>query len=1275
MTSNQPIVPLSEYHRLPQESLPADFYRRQFEVICNNATVALLIMDEQQRCVYMNPAAEMMSGYSLAEVKGRLAHDVLHHTRPDGSHYPLCECPIDQAFPQNNQEKGEEVFVHKDGSFYPVAFTASPIREGERTTGTIVEIRDISQWKEAEVALQQANDALKQQAQQLEQTNASLQSTLEQLHAAQEELRKQNQELAIAREIAEAERQRYQDLFDFAPDAYVVTNADGIIQEVNQVLAALVEVNRENLIQTPLVNYIAASEHEGFKNLLKELRQQPGLQKLQTDELSLQLADQSSLSVAITGRANRNSQGHILEIRWLIQDITKRKQAELALLDKERQLQQLSDSMPQFVWMSKATGELEYVNRQWSEYSGLTLEESRDQTRMAALHHPDDLQFVFEQWATCLKSQQPFEGEARLKRADGAYRWFLIRTVPSFDEQGQLIRWYGTSTDIHERKLAQLNEQFLSQLELQLQNHTDADTMVSDVIHSLGTYLTVDRCVWHNIDEAAGLAIVKQEWHRQELPSVVGVHRLSDFILPDLLDLFHLGQPAVTADVTQYRYSAPFAENYASLGVRAFVGVPCLAEGQVVALLIVFSTTTRDWRSDEIELLQETASRLWSRIEQTRAIQALRESENRLQMALEGSGGGLWDWNIATDETYRSQRWLEMLGYEEGDLPEDSSTWAQLIHPDDRAWVFKQAQAHFQDDSVPYKFEYRLLSKSGEWKWIASYGKVVMRDEQGTPIRMAGIHHDINDRKQVEAALKESERRFRRLVESNMFGVVFGDFAGGIHYTNDYFLKMVGYTREEIATGLIQWTEITPPEFLHLDEKAISELRKTGVSTPFEKEFIRKDGSRVPILIGSALLDEPYDQQQEIIAFLLDLTERKRVEAERDQFLQKEQAAREAAEHANRTKDEFLAVLSHELRSPLNPILGWAKLLRSGQLNEQRTQHALEVIERNAQVQAQLINDLLDVSRILQGKLSLNPNAVDLNLTIQAAIETVRLAAEAKAIQIQTLLEPNVGQIWGDAGRLQQIVWNLLSNAVKFTPQGGEIEIRLEQRHSLAQIQISDTGKGILPSFLPYVFDHFRQEDAATTRRFGGLGLGLAIVRYLTELHGGTVQAESPGENQGATFTVKLPLMRQESFSYPSNSLSELSVSLQGIRVLVVDDDESNRDLISFLLELKKATVTTAASATEAIAKLSQFKPDVLISDIGMPEMDGYMLMRQVRALPAERGGRVAAIALTAYAGEIDYQQALSAGFQKHLSKPVDTKTLIEAISELVGQTNRSEMF
>jgi signal transduction histidine kinase/ActR/RegA family two-component response regulator len=416
------------------------------------------------------------------------------------------------------------------------------------------------------------------------------------------------------------------------------------------------------------------------------------------------------------------------------------------------------------------------------------------------------------------------------------------------------------------------------------------------------------------------------------------------------------------------------------------------------------------------------------------------------------------------------------------------------------------------------------------------------------------------------------------------------------------------------------------------------------------------------------------DQFKGYIGSVIDITERKAAEAERDRLLQLEQAARTEAETANRIKDEFLAVLSHELRSPLNPILGWARLLQTREFQPAEIKKAIATIERNAKLQAQLIEDLLDVSRILQGKLNLNMFPVNLVLVIEAGLETVRLAAEAKEIQIQTRLDASVGKVLGDSGRLQQVIWNLLSNAVKFTPEGGKIAIQLERIDTQAQITISDTGKGISPDFLPHVFEYFRQADSTTTRRFGGLGLGLAIVRHLIELHGGMIWAESLGEGQGAIFTVRLPLIKKDLTPKQQINIDALNASstteiFTGIQILVVDDDDDTREFHTFVLEQAGASIIAVASAKEALQVLAESEPDIMLSDIAMPEIDGYMLMRQVKTLQAKQAKQIPAIALTAYAGEINQQQALESGFQRHLSKPIEPEELVKAIATLIGRS------
>jgi signal transduction histidine kinase len=441
------------------------------------------------------------------------------------------------------------------------------------------------------------------------------------------------------------------------------------------------------------------------------------------------------------------------------------------------------------------------------------------------------------------------------------------------------------------------------------------------------------------------------------------------------------------------------------------------------------------------------------------------------------------------------------------------------------------------------------------------------------------------------------------------------------------------------------------------NEEIAVEAMKLGVD-----DYIIKAPNRyirVPIAVSKALERTQLRQRA------------KRLEEERSLLLVQERAARAQAEAANRVKDEFLATLSHELRTPLNALLGWAQLLRLQRLEGDDYKRATETIERNAKLLLRLIEDLLDVSRIITGKLSLCMRPVELAPVIEATLNNVRPAAKAKGIQLESRLDPEAGLISGDGTRLQQIVWNLLSNAVKFTPQGGRIQIQLRRIGSKVVLSVIDTGIGISPEFLPYVFDRFRQADSSSTRTQGGLGLGLAIVRHLVELHGGSVHVESPGEGQGTTFTVRFPLLAictpPDNAEHKSATV-ENSVILRGVKVLVVDDEADVRQLLTLLLKQYEAEVRVAASVEDAIATFEAFNPDVLVCDLGMPLQDGYDLIRQVRAMPAEQGGQIPAIALTAYAKEQDRDRALAAGFQTHLPKPVDAAELVNLIAHLVGR-------
>lgn len=520
----------------------------------------------------------------------------------------------------------------------------------------------------------------------------------------------------------------------------------------------------------------------------------------------------------------------------------------------------------------------------------------------------------------------------------------------------------------------------------------------------------------------------------------------------------------------------------------------------------------------------------------------------------------------------------------------------------------------------------------------------------------------------VNNELKELHEYAEAIVETVQHPLVVLDADLRVKRANRSFYENFKVSREETEDSLIYSLGSGQWNIPRLKELLVKVLAEDYQLKDFEITGEFPHIGQRTMLLNACRIYRRGIHTQTILLAIEDITERKWAA---NAML----TARAEAEAANRAKDEFIAMVSHELRTPLSAILGWARLLRSGQLDEANLTHGLEIVERNAKAQMQLIDDLLDISRIVAGSLSLDVSSVELASVVKAVVEDARLAAEDKDIRLEVVLDPDPCLISGDPDRLQQVVRNLLSNAIKFTPKGGRVQLRLKRANTHAEIIVSDTGIGIEPEFLPHVFERFRQADSVR-KSYSGLGLGLAIARYIVELHGGTIRAESAGKGQGATFTIRLPLgpvsleasdigpkVRDVSFDNPT--------ALEGLRLLIVDDEADARELLTLVLENCGAEVTAVASAAEALDALEQAKPDALISDIAMPGDEGYDLIRKIRALEPERGGGISAVALTAHAGPEDRMRALSAGYQAHIPKPFEPAQLVAVIASLVGRSAR----
>ncbi|MBD2256003.1 PAS domain S-box protein [Pseudanabaena sp. FACHB-2040] len=1075
------------------------------------------------------------------------------------------------------------------------------------------------------------------------------------------------------------------------------------------------------------------------------------------------------------GRCFYNDWGHPLRMVGVTLDVSDRKQVEEVLRANANLYRTLSDVVPDFIWSCNAEARIDFGNARLLDYIGYTLEQiSQDPT---LINHPEDLPHLQAAWADAQARGGSCEVEFRMRRHDGVYRWFISRAVPLKDEAGQIIKWIGTTTDIHERK----------QAEEALRHREEELRLITDAVPVLISYVDADqRYRFHNRSYEIWFGKPRAEIYGKTLWEVLG-DAAYEIIHPYV-------EQVLSGQAVSFEQSLPYSGT----------------DGRFVQASYIPRFNDHNEVEGFVALVNDVTQQKQAELTQ-------RSHQELFRLAHLVGGIGTYEWSLQTGNVWWSEEMERLYGFTPGSFGGCYEDWLQILYPDDREAADQAAQRTITA-GTDFDTSFRILRPDGSLRWIAARARI-FRDNQGHPLRVVGVNMDITERKQAEEALRYSEELFRRMTETleDVFWVAETQPTYQLLYISPGYEQIWGHPREQIYDNPKEWLEaVYSPDqeplgaglladlsqqhslefqVVHADGSVrwvrnrtfpiqeadgsshriagiaedITERKQAEVALRQSEEQYRFLTEAIPQLVWTAdatgrneyvnqqmcdyigltqeqllalswqetvhpddrdnvlrqwlkatheakLYELEYrlrradgvyrwhlvravpfkDSQGQVIRWFgaaVDIHEKKAVEEQRLRLLQQEQIARANAERANRIKDEFLAVLSHELRSPLNPVLGWVKMLLRGTLEPARQQYALETIERNVKLQVQLVDDLLDVSRILRGKLNLEMAPVDLQSTLLASIETVRLAAEAKAISIHTDFDPQVGPVLGDAGRLQQVIWNLLSNAVKFTPNGGRVEVKLalgtgqateadgERQEAFAQIIVTDTGKGISPAFLPHVFEHFRQEDGATTRQFGGLGLGLAIARYLSEMHGGLITADSPGEGLGATFTVQLPLVPQAASLPTPEALSPGSLEplpLQGIQILIVDDDDDTRACNLFVLEQAGATVTQASSGEEALHQFQQSPPDLLICDIGMPYMDGYQVIQTVRqieasaavamqgkSLPATRQS-TPAVALTAYAGAAYQQRVLAAGFQHHLSKPVDPDELIKAVLQLI---------
>ena len=693
----------------------------------------------------------------------------------------------------------------------------------------------------------------------------------------------------------------------------------------------------------------------------------------------------------------------------------------------------------------------------------------------------------------------------------------------------------------------------------------------------------------------------------------------------------------------------------------------------------------------------------------------LRQSREMLGLAMSGSRMGAWSRNLTTEEVYWSPELEALFGLPEGAFAGTLNGFYDYVHDEDKERIALEVQRAVAERRG-YSIEFRYRHADGGLRWMEGRGQATYAPD-GAPLNMYGIGVDITERKRAEL-----NAEFLAGVGQDLVGVstpqeivrTVGERLNRFLGTSTCAFVEVDETAESAAinyewhaegspslAGSYTLSEFVTPEFLRAakagqpivvrdveTDPRIADPRQWAplqIRAHVNVPLIRGGEWRFSLCVYHAA---PYDWRDDEIDLMRELSsrvwarlERAFAEQEREGLLAREHAARLQAEEASRLKDEFLATVSHELRTPLTAILGWAEMLTSGKAGEEVAPGAIETIYRNARAQAQLVEDILDVSRIITGKLRINARPIMASPIIQTVVESLRPSVEAKNIRLRLRLDLETRTLYADPDRLQQVVWNLLSNAVKFTPDGGQVTVGLECDEAETRITVSDTGKGITPEFLPHVFDRFSQADGTTTRRHGGLGLGLALVRHIVEFHGGTVEVRSPGEGRGATFTVRLPVpdapapgdeaarLRNSGAAPPAaggGGQAASQIKLRGLRVVVVDDERDTLELLAVALAQQGVEVRARTNAREALEVIREWKPDMVISDIAMPEEDGYSLIRKLRALPPDEGGATPAVALTAYVGVEERTRVLSSGFQAYVPKPVEPSGLLSILAGLV---------
>ncbi|HWP44812.1 MAG TPA: PAS domain S-box protein [Blastocatellia bacterium] len=1048
---------------------------------------------------------------------------------------------------------------------------------------------------------------------------------------------------AAAREISEEQSRLLAAIVESSDDAILSKSLDGIITSWNRAAELLFGYAAEEIIGQPVSLLVPPELADEFTEIMQRLKRGEHIDHYETVRMA---RDGRRIDVSLTISPIKNREGQLIGASTISRDIASRKRSEEALRESEERYRELFENANDMVYTLDLSGNLLSVNKAGERITGYDREELLNKP-IGRIVKPRDRHVMVSMLERKLAGERLTTYELDVVSKSGRVLTLEVSSRLIY-RNGVPVGIQGLARDITERKRAEAERQELLLREQAARKEAEQAQKLSK------NMLVREEAARAQAEEALSLQRLIEE--RLMLLTEASSTLLSSLnlsaVLSGILDLAgHLTSSDAQA-IWRYKRDPDRWEVVSVVGLSESYQKTIQVTGESRRLL------DRPLIIENVEEEQVLAGR--QDMLRSEGIRSMLVAPLRIHS--EASGTITFYYRSPKRFTDAEIKVATALA----NLAASAITTAELYEQQSRLREeAQQAQAHSAFLSEASAILASSLDYETTLKNVASLAVPHFAD--WCVVDLVGADRNVN-RLAVAHADPSHEWILRELQERFPFDPLAPAGVAAVLRTG------VSELYPDITDELLEASARDPHQ--------LSLLRQLNLKSAMCVPMLVRGRTLGAMTFVSSTADRRYDKSD--LELAEELARRAALATDNALLYREAQQARVAAESASRVKDEFLANVSHELRTPLNAILGWAGVMSRSSLGEADLKHAVEIIERNAKSQSQLIEDLLDVSRIITGKLRLDVRPVELTPVVEAAVDVIRPSAEAKGVRLEVVLDPWPGPISGDPGRLQQVVWNLLSNAVKFTPKGGRVQVRIERTDSYAEITVSDTGQGISPHFLPFVFDRFRQADSSYNRRHSGLGLGLAIVRHLVELHGGNVEVHSPGEGLGATFKVRFPLMiahgasRLQSQSAASDEASRRgesgiapSPALCGLNVLVVEDDLDARELMKLLLEQSGANVRTATSATEAVETIQTWRPDVMVSDIEMPLEDGYILIRKVRMLAPDRGGLTPAVALTAHARSEDRLRALAAGFQAHVAKPVSVDELLLVIASVTGRVGR----